>query len=254
MTPLAQELALFESSSPWIAAGLILVVGILIAAFVAAAVNLLARRLLANTKEAGRVAGATFWIITAVTILVAAGRLTGPRTTQAGLTDATRTFLVRLPDLFIALLVVVIAYVVAVALRSLLRRVLARYQPAAADILSPAAFWAVLVLATLIAADQIGVEVRLVEGLLLLLVGGFVLAAALALGLGSRDLIGHVIAGRHAGRIVTVGDEIEVGRIRGTVAGLGHASVRLTTSEGDVEIPNSEFLAGPVLITRRAPR
>lgn len=254
MAPLAQELALFGSSSPWIAAALILVVGAALAAVVAALVNLVARKLLENTREAGRVAGATFWVITGVTVLLAAGRLTGPRTTQLGLTDATRTFLVRLPDLFLALLIVVLAYVVAVALRSLLRRVLARYQPAAADILAPAGFWAVLVLAALVAADQIGVEVRLVQGLLLLLIGGLVLAAALALGLGSRDLVGHIVAGRHAERIVSVGDEIDVAGFRGTVTTIGHASVRLATHDGEVEIPNRFLLNEVVIVLRRGGR
>lgn len=248
---LAQQLDLFESNTPWVAAGVVLGVGLVVAVAVAVLVNLISRRLLADHREAGRVAGGTFWVVVAASVIVALGRLAGPRTTQQGLTEATTRFLQRLPELLVALLVVVLGWVLAVAVRSLLRRLLQRFQPAASEVLAPVAFWGVLVLAVIVAADQVGIEVRFVQALLLLLVGGLVAAAALALGLGTRDLVAAVVAGRHVARIVAVGDEVEVAGHRGRVAALGHASVRLTTDNGHVEVPNERFLDGVVVVRQR---
>ncbi|HEX9888792.1 MAG TPA: mechanosensitive ion channel domain-containing protein [Nitriliruptorales bacterium] len=244
---------LFESSSPWVAALGTLVVGLVVASVVAALVNLLARRLLGSQEEAGRVGGTTFGIGATVAFLVALGQLTGGQAADVGLTAATSRLLAGLPNLFVALVVGVLGWVLAVTVRATLRQVLSRFQPVAADLLAPLAFWAILVLAGLVAADQVGIEVRFLQWLIALILGGFVLAAAIALGLGSRALVSEVVAGRHVSRIVGLGDEVEVGRHRGTVIGLGHASVRLTgPGGGQVELPNGFFLAHAVVIVRRA--
>lgn len=243
---------LFESSSPWIQALGTLLIGLVIATVVAAVVNLLARKLLQDTSDAGKVGGATFWIVAVVSIAVALGQLTTGDATELGLTAATTRLLAGLPNLLVALLVGVMGWLLAVTVRGALRRVLARFQPVAAEILAPLAFWAVLILAGIVAADQIGIEVLFLEWLIGLVVGGIILAAALAVGLGSRDLVGQVVAGRHVERIVDIGDEVEVAGVLGTVIGLGHASARLATAGGEVELPNQRFLEGPVLITRRA--
>lgn len=242
---------LLNSSTPWIEAAGTFVVGVLIAAVVAAAVNVVMRRLLEDEKQAGRVAGAIFWIVATIGLVVAVGRLAEPGATETGLAAAAARLLTALPDLLIALVVVVLGWAVAVAVRALLTQVLQRVRPGAAEVLAAVAYWSIVTLAVLIAADQVGIQIGLLRSLLLLVVGGIVLAAALALGLGTRDLVSEVVAGRHVERIVSAGDEIEVAGHRGTVTALGHASVRLATDHGQVELPNGLLLDEPVLIHRR---
>lgn len=245
---------LLTSPSVWIAAAITFVAGVLIAALVAAFVNFAARRLLGDQKLAGKVAGVVFWIIVVVGLIVAIGRVATPSATSSGLAAAATRLLTGLPDLLIGLLVVVLGWLLAIAVRGILRRVVERFEPAAADILAPLAYWSILVLTALLAADQVGIEIGLLRELLLLVLGGLVLAAALAIGFGSRDLIAAVVAGRHVEGIVRPGDEVEIAGHRGKVVGLGHASVRLSTETGEVEIPNPHFLAAPLLVWSRAPR
>ncbi len=242
---------LLESSSPWLLALMTLVAGVLVAAALAALVNIVARRLLRDPKGAGRLASIVFWVVAWIALLVAIGRLAEPDATEVGLTAAATRLLTSLPDLLIALLTLVLGWVVAVAVRSLLRQVLDRVRPGAADVLAPLAFWAILVLTVLIAAEQVGIQVGLLRNVLLILVGGVVLAAAIALGLGTRDLVAEVVAGRHVERVTVVGDLIEVGGHRGRVIALGHASVRLRTDAGEVEVPNGLLLSQPVLVVER---
>lgn len=245
---------LLESSTPWIQAGGVLLAGLLVAAVVAAVVNLAMRRLLRDPKLAGRVAGWVFWLIAAVGFVVAVGRLAEPDATETGLAAAASRLLSSLPDLVIAVLVVVLGWAVATAVRGVLRQVLGGVRPSAAELLAAVAYWSILVLAVLVAAEQVGIEVALLRQLLLLVLGGLVLAAALALGLGTRGLVGEVVAGRHVEQIVTVGDRVRVAGHEGSVAALGHASVRLTTAEGEVEVPNGVFLAAPVVVLSRSTR
>lgn len=245
---------LITSNEPWLEAAAIVVVGVVVAAVVAAVINTLARRVTAQAEHGPRLATITFWTVSAIAAVIAIGRLAGPETTELGLRAATTRLLAGIPNLLVALILLVLGWLLAVVTRSVLQRVLQRFQPAAADILAPLAFWSILVLTVLTAADQVGLEVRLLEYLLLLVVGGVVFGSALAFGLGARDLVAGVVAGRHVGRVVRVGDEIEVGGHHGRVALLGHASVRLDTTSGDlVEVPNALLLAGPVRITHRAP-
>lgn len=243
---------LLESSTPWIEAGGTVLVGVLVAALVAALVNLVMRRLLRDARVAGRVAGSVFWVIAGIGVLVGVGRLAEPGATETGLDAAAARLLTALPDVVVGLLVIVLGWAVASAVRTALRQLLDRFRPRVAEVVAPAAFWAVIVLAVLIGADQVGVEVGLLRNLLLLVVAGVVAGAALAVGLGARDLVSDLVAGRHVDRIVQVGDEIEVEGHRGTVAALGHASLRLATPGGELEIPHGTFLRRPVLIVRRA--
>lgn len=243
---------LLRSSSPWLVALVTFVVGLLIAAAVAALVNLVARRLLRDDRGAGRLASFVFWALGWVALLVAIGRLAEPDATEVGLTAAATRLLTALPDLIVALLVLVLGWVLAIAVRTLVQRAVASVRPGVADVLATIASWSILVLTVLIAADQVGIQVGLLRSLLLLVVGGAVLAAAVALGLGTRDLVAAVVAGRHVERIVRVGDLVEVVGVRGRVRALGHASILITTDGGDLEIPNPRLLAEPVLVVERA--
>lgn len=243
---------LLESSTPWIEAGGVLLVGLLVAAVVAAVVNLGMRRLLRDQPLAGRVAGWVFWLIAVIGLVVAVGRLAEPDATQTGLAAAAARLLSSLPDLVIAVLVVVLGWAAATAVRGALRQILTGLRAGAAEIVASVVYWAILVLAVLVAAEQVGIEVAVLRQLLSLLLGGLILAAALAAGLGTRGLVAEVVAGRHVEQIVDIGDRIAVADHEGVVVALGHASVRLATADGEVEIPNSRFLASPVVIRARS--
>ena len=243
---------LLESSTPWIEAGGVLLVGLVVAAIVAAAVNLAMRRLLRDQALAGRVAGWVFWLIGGIGLVVAVGRLAEPDATETGLAAAASRLLSSLPDLVIAVLVVVLGWAAATAVRAVLRQILSGLRPGAAEVLASVAYWTIVVLALLVAAEQVGIEVAVLRQLLSLILGGLILAAALAVGLGTRRLVGEVVAGRHVEQIVDVGDRLQVAGHEGVVVALGHASVRLVTADGEVEIPNGRLLAEPVLIRARS--
>jgi small-conductance mechanosensitive channel len=108
-------------------------------------------------------------------------------------------------------------------------------------------YWLVLGMAVLMAADQLGVQTRVLQTMLfiLLLVAGT--AVALAVGLGGRALAGNVIAGRYVDDRFTVGEQIEVEGWKGTIVDVGLASVTIADSQGElVEIPHGYLLTRPV--------
>lgn len=250
---------------PLLAAVGFALLGVVAAVVISLLVRAIGRRMLHDRERVDGMASFAGWIVLAVFLIIAIGRLADPDITEPGLREAAARSLGLLPDVLIAVLLVAFGIVLATALRGVLRRLLEPMRPAAAEMVPELAYWAVVGLALLLGADQIGVETGLVVWLLLLLVGGLVLAFALALGLGSRDLISGVVAGRHVAQVVRVGDEVEVDGRRGIVVALGHASVRLslsstrgiglTSSGGDspeAEVPNQRFLDGVVVVHQRA--
>src|SRR5215216_3025429 len=112
-------------------------------------------------------------------------------------------------------------------------------------------FAAVLAVATLLAATQLGVDISL----LVLLAAVFLVTAglvvALALGIGLAPLSGNIAAGRYVqGNDIQVGDEISVDGATGIIEQLGYASVTLRSEDGLLHhVPNRVLLEG--IVTKR---
>jgi len=119
---------------------------------------------------------------------------------------------------------------------------------AGSDVFRQAVFIAVLVIAALLAAGQLGINVSLLVLITALVLGTMGLMAALALGFGLAPLSGNIAAGRYVrGNDIRPGDEISVRGIEGTVEELGYASVTLRSKDGRMHhVPNRLLLEGVV--------
>jgi len=116
------------------------------------------------------------------------------------------------------------------------------------DLFRRAIFGFVLVVAALVAAAQVGIEISVLVLLAAVLFGTAGIVAALALGLGLAPLSGNIAAGRYVqGNNISPGDEISVDGIQGTVEELGLASVTLKSEDGRIHyVPNRILLEGVV--------
>jgi small-conductance mechanosensitive channel len=182
------------------------------------------------------------WFLLAAAVVVAASLL-APHL----LADIPAQVLRFLPRLGVALVILWVGAVVAGLLRQVVEASLTGIQVAQAAVIGRIVYWVVLGLAILMAADQLGVETRVLQAVLfmVLLIAG--VAVAIAVGLGGRALAGNVIAGRYVDDRFTVGERIEVDEWRGTIVEVGLASVTISDSQGAlVEIPHGYLLTRPV--------
>jgi small-conductance mechanosensitive channel len=228
-------------------AAAVLAVG-LVLAFVARAV--VARQLgrvlpgdEARTRRQVRgAARGVMWFLIAVAVIVATSLL-APNL----LSDIPAQVLRFLPRLGVALVILWVGAVVANLVRQVVEASLTGIQVAQAPVIGRIAYWVILGLAILMAADQLGVETTVLQTALfiLLLIAG--VAVAIAVGLGGRTLAGNVIAGRYVDDRFTVGERIEVDDWKGTIVEVGLASVTISDSQGElVEIPHGYLLSRPV--------
>jgi small-conductance mechanosensitive channel len=108
-------------------------------------------------------------------------------------------------------------------------------------------FVTVVAVTGLVAASQLGLETSILVLLAIILLSTIGLITALALGQGLVPLSGNIAAGRYVQEDISVGDEISVDGIEGTVEELSYAAIILRSDDGYLyRIPNRTLLEGVV--------
>ncbi|MCC5887327.1 MAG: mechanosensitive ion channel [Gammaproteobacteria bacterium] len=248
----SEALASMVTVYPEVTAGLILVLGLILARVVEGFAGrgvLLLNRLLArfagdradliSERAGGWLARALFWLVTVVAVLLAL------RTLGMG-----RVFiwldvpLAYLPRILIGLAIIGAAYLLGVFARLLLTRL--RGEAADGALLPRAAQAVVLVIGLMTGLQHMGLDVSFIAQLLILLVAAALGGLALAFAIGARryvaNLVAHAIVARYS-----PGDVIRIGDIEGVVIEIHRTGVDLSTDEGVVTLPSALFAEQPVL-------
>lgn len=201
--------ALFWAAIPRILGFLvILIIGWLIAGLLASAVAALLRSVRFNdlaersgltgfvrnmglrTDASGLMANIAKWFVRLIVLVVAFDALGLP-----AVSEVLQQFLLWIPNLIVALVILVIAGLAANALSNVVRGATAQAQlgnPETFATITKVAIWA---FAIVIAANQVGVASELVNTLFMGTVGALALALGLAFGLGGRDTAGRIVEG-----------------------------------------------------------
>jgi hypothetical protein len=207
MTSLAAALSLFLAAIPRIIGFIvILIIGWLISGVLASAVAALLRAVRFNdlaqrsglsgfvqnmglrTDTAGVLANIVKWFVRLIVLVVAFDALGLP-----AVSAVLQQFLLWIPNLVVAVVILVIAGLAANALGNLVRGSTAQAGLGNPDLLATIARGAVWGFGIVVAVNQIGVAQTLVNTLFMGLVGALALALGLAFGLGGRDTAGQIV-------------------------------------------------------------
>jgi small-conductance mechanosensitive channel len=237
----------------------VLVLGYLIARIVARAITVLSQKIglevaaersgLADSMQhmgikrnvSAIVGTIVFWLLMCVFIMAAVNIL--------GLQDvslAMYSVVSYIPKLLVATLVVVIGLLVASFLRGVVATSADRVGLTYAEHLANG-FYYVLVLVTFHAAlTHLGMNLELLENMILIAFGALAVGFALAFGLGGRDVIGGILAGYYVRQRLQTGDRVTVGNLEGTVREVGPVATVIETEEDNFinrrSIPNAKML------------
>jgi hypothetical protein len=143
-----------------------------------------------QTDPAGAFAGLVLWFVRLIVLVVAFDALGLPAVSQV-----LQQFLLWLPNLAVAMVILVIAGLAANALGNLVRGTTAQAGFSNPDLLSSIVRVAVWSFGIVIAVNQIGIAQTLVNTLFFGLVGALALALGLAFGLGGRETAGEIVQG-----------------------------------------------------------
>ena len=99
----------------------------------------------------------------------------------------------------------------------------------------------VVAAAVLIAAGQLGLDVSLLTNVFLIALAAMLGAAALAFGLGARDVMGDILAMHYVRKSYRVGQVIRVGADEGRILRTTRTSVYLEHDDGELAIPGRDL-------------
>jgi hypothetical protein len=229
MTSLAAAMSLFFSAIPKILGFVvILVVGWFIASLIEKGVAALLRAVkfndLANRSgfgdfvskmgtqadPAGLIGLIAKWFVRLIALVVAFDALGLP-----AVSDVLRQLLLWLPNVVVALVVMVIGGLAARALSNLVRGATAEAGITNSDFLAKLASVMVWAFAIVVAVNQIGIATTLVNTLFMAFVGALALGAGLAFGLGGKDTAAEIVrnwygkAQQNTGKIARSADAME---------------------------------------------
>jgi hypothetical protein len=206
-TSLSHALSLFLAAIPKIVGFLIIVgIGWVLAAVVAGAMAALLRRLRFNdlahrsglagvvagtgmeTDAIGFVAISTRWFIRLIALVVAFDALGLP-----AVSTTLRQLALWLPNLVVALVILVLGGLIANAFRGAVRTSIVSAGVGDPGVMAALAHWGVWAFAIVLALYQVGVASELVATLFTAIVGALALAIGLAFGLGGRDTAKDII-------------------------------------------------------------
>jgi hypothetical protein len=207
LTSLTAAFALFLAAIPKVIGfAVILIIGWLIAAALAKAVAALLRSVRFNdlarksgfadfvqsmgikTDASGALATIAKWFVRLIVLVVAFDALGLPAVSQV-----LQQLLLWIPNLVVALIVLVLAGLAANALHGLVRGATAQAGLGNPDLLATVARGAVWAFAIVIAVNQLGIATTLVNTLFMAIVGALALGLGLAFGLGGRDTAALIV-------------------------------------------------------------
>jgi small-conductance mechanosensitive channel len=197
-------------------------------------------------RSLSRVAEIAIRVALTIVVLLAALSLLG----LEQLNDAVNEAVLYLPRVLAALALVLAGAVLGSLARERVERT--AYQMDLRGPLAPAAQWFVMGVFVILALAQLGIPTGILTVLAAVAAAGVALTAALAFGLGGRELARDVSAGRYVGSAFSVGQEITIRGHRGQIVAIEGASTVLGTENGaSVRIPNHLFLESDVLVHSR---
>jgi small-conductance mechanosensitive channel len=179
-----------------------------------------------------------YWFVLLV-FLVSAAESLGLQRVSATLD----VFALYLPKVFGAALVLLAGVLLAQLASSLVRGAAEGVGLEYANTLGRVAQAMVIIISISVAIGQLEVKTDLLNNIIAIVLITVGLAVALALGLGSRDIAGQIIAGIYVRELYEVGQDVVVAEIKGQIEEIGTVKTVLLTDEGElVSIANRMML------------
>ncbi len=146
------------------------------------------RKMGTDTDSSGMIGAITKWFIRLIALVVAFDALGLP-----AVSDVLRQLLLWLPNVVVALVVLVIGGLAARALSNIVRGAAAEGGLGNPDMLAKVASTLVWAFAIVVAVNQIGIATELVNTLFMAFVGAIALAVGLSFGLGGRETASEIV-------------------------------------------------------------
>ncbi len=188
------------------------------------------------SRAAGFMGIAFFWLIIFSSVLLITDIL--------GLTLLTNWFediLKNIPNVLAAILIIFAGIIIGNFISGAIVSLSSRVGLSHGSTLGRIAQSLILFMAIVIALDQVGIEVNFLINIIDIILAATLFGAALAFGLGAKTSVSNILASFYVRKNYNIGDEIQIGDVRGIIIKIDARSVVLENETGQVSIPAKEF-------------
>ncbi len=145
------------------------------------------------------------------------------------------------PRVAVAIFIVALGVVAARVARQVVQGAAASARLPAAERLGRVTELVLLVSTALIAIEQLGIEISFLKTALLLCLGALLAGAALAFGLGGRELVANILAAHYVHKLYQVGQTVRIDDAEGRIVRFTETSVVLDGPDGQIAVPARRF-------------
>lgn len=204
-----------------------------------------------DDNDVGNVAaGGVYWLVLLVTSMVAIDALD-----IAVFSRWVGAFASYLPRLALAAAILFVGIVGGRLARNAIVKTAIRLPVSQARGLARFAQLAIVIATGLVAAERLGLDVSLLSAVFMILVAATLAAAALAFGLGARDIVADILAMHYVNKSHRMGQRVRLGEDEGRIVRTSRTAVSLETVDGEMSIPGRDFVnARCVLLSEEGSR
>lgn len=157
-----------------------------------------------------------------------------------------------LPVLLSAMVILMLGLFLAKTIKEAIIKVFGSIGFGGGKLLGNVLFYLIIIFVSITALNQAGIDTQIITNNFTIVLGAFLLAIALALGLGSREIVGDLLRTFYSRKIYEVGDKVKIGDLQGTVIGIDNISMILKTKSGKVVIPIKKVVEKTVTVEEQS--
>ena len=154
-----------------------------------------------------------------------------------------------LPKLLVAMIFFVIGAFIAKFVRDIIKGTSASLSIGGGKIISSVVYYLLMILVTLTALEQAGMNISIITSNLLLILGAIMASAAISYGFASREVLSNILASFFSRKTFALGQTIEVDGVKGKIIDNNNISITIQTCENEkVVIPAHQLITSKVKI------
>ncbi len=186
-----------------------------------------------------------FWILMLVFVVNAIDRIGLPQ-----VSSTLNAFVMYLPKVVGAAFILMVGLFIARVVRGVLEGTAETMGIEFAGPLSTSAYVLLVIIAASLAIGQLELETEILYDVISITLMSAGAAAAIAFGLGSKEVAANVLAGTYVREMFREGDRIRIGELEGEVKSVGPVKTIVTNEHGEISIANAELVRATVQRSR----
>ena len=179
-----------------------------------------------------------YWVILLLFIITATDTLGWSAVSQS-----FNQLITYLPQLFSAIIIFVVGFYLSNLIKDFIKTTLQSFEIASASVLGETAFYIIMIIVSITALEQAGVETALLTSNITLIIGSFLLAFAVAFAISSREVFKNILSSYYGRGNFHVGQYIKYDNIKGEITKIDRMHVTIKDGKIKHVIPTARLIS-----------